>query len=125
MQDIKLPLKMQKMLVDSFILIHTGEDDDWGNAGEKTSYNVTKARLDPSAGFTTGQSENVRYSSVYIIYVDYSLFNGELMDIDLSKLATDKHWLIEANGEPRTVVNVNVIRQPFSDKVFAYEIEVA
>lgn len=125
MQDIKLPLLMQKMLVDSFTLIHTGENDDWGNAGEKTTYEVTKVRLDLTAGFTTGKSENVRYSSLYLVYADYSLFNGEPLNIDLTSLATNDHWLIEVNGEPRTVVNVNIVRQPFSNKVFAYEIEVA
>ncbi|KRO28463.1 hypothetical protein DY78_GL002362 [Lactiplantibacillus fabifermentans DSM 21115] len=43
---------------------------------------------------------------------------------DLSKMDSDDDWKIVADTVYRSVANVNIIKQPFRDMVFCYELEV-
>jgi len=127
MIDIKLPLVMQRMLVDEITLKHRGGTDDWGNALDDETYQVTKVRCDPTSGYSRStQGETVNFSSVYYIYPDYSLFDGKLnQSLDLSTMNSDNSWSIVINNVPRTIVNVQTVKQVHSSKVFCYEIEVS
>lgn len=125
MTDIKLPLVMQRMLVDAITLKHSGGTDDWGNALNDETYQVTKVRCDPTSGYSRStQGEAVNFSSVYYVYPDYSLFDGKLNKaLDLSTMDSDNSWSIIINNVPRTIVNVQTVKQVHSSNVFCYEIE--
>lgn len=127
MRDIKLPLVMQRMLVDTITLKHKGGTDDWGNALDDENYQVTKVRCDPTSGYSRStKGEAVSFSSVYYVYPDYSLFDGKLNQLlDLSTMNSDNSWSIVINNVPRTIVNVQTVKQVHSSKVFCYEIEVS
>lgn len=127
MKDIKLPLIMQRMLVDTITLKHRGGTDDWGNALDDETYQVTKVRCDPTSGYShSTKGETVNFSSVYYVYPDYSLFDGKLsQSLDLSTMDSDNGWSIVINNVPRTIVNVQTVKQVHSSKVFCYEIEVS
>lgn len=126
MKDVRLPLVMQRMLVDTITLKHKGATDDWGNVAKDDDYKLSKVRCDPTSGYSrNSQGENINFSSVYYVYPDYSLFNGELnASLNLSAMDSDDSWSIIINGISRTIVNVQTVKQPFSDTVFSYEIEV-
>lgn len=127
MRDIKLPLVMQRMLVDTIALKHRGGTDDWNNVLDDETYQVAKVRCDPTSGYSRSvKGETVNFSSVYYIYPDYSLFDGKLnQSLDLSTMNSDSSWSIVINNVPRTIVNVQTVKQVHSSKVFCYEIEVS
>ncbi|QHO66656.1 hypothetical protein C7M44_00020 [Pediococcus pentosaceus] len=127
MKDVKLPLIMQRMLVDTITLKHKSGTDDWGNASNDVTYQVTKVRCDPTSGYSRStQGERVNFSSVYYVYPDYSLFDGKLnQSLDLSTMDSDNSWSIIINNVPRTIVNVQTVKQVHSNRVFCYEIEVS
>lgn len=127
MRDIKLPLIMQHMLVDTITLKHKGGTDDWNNILDDETYQVTNVRCDPISGYSRStQGETVNFSSVYYVYPDYSLFDGKLnQSLDLSTMDSDNSWSIIINNVPRTIVNVQTVKQVHSNRVFCYEIEVS
>ncbi|GEN94691.1 putative minor capsid protein [Pediococcus ethanolidurans] len=127
MRDIKLPLIMQRMLVDTITLKHKGGTDDWNNILDDKTYQVTNVRCDPTSGYSRSmQGETVNFSSVYYVYPDYSLFDGKLnQSLDLSTMDSDNSWSIIINNVPRTIVNVQTVKQVHSNRVFCYEIEVS
>lgn len=127
MRDIKLPLVMQRMLVDTITLKHKGGTDDWNNVLDDETYQVTNVRCDPISGYSRStQGETVNFSSVYYVYPDYSLFDGKLnQSLDLSTMDSNNSWSIIINNVPRTIVNVQTVKQVHSNRVFCYEIEVS
>ncbi|KRN82894.1 hypothetical protein IV87_GL001848 [Pediococcus ethanolidurans] len=118
---------MQRMLVDTITLKHKGGTDDWNNILDDKTYQVTNVRCDPTSGYSRSmQGETVNFSSVYYVYPDYSLFDGKLnQSLDLSTMDSDNSWSIIINNVPRTIVNVQTVKQVHSNRVFCYEIEVS
>lgn len=128
-RKIKLPRKVKFVLVDSVTLKHTGGRDEWGNPTDDSVYQLDKIRIDRQGiRSVSTQGDSVTHLDIFMIYPDYVTVtdgDGKTIDCpDLSTMNSDDKWMVVDGAVNRSVSNVNVIKQPFSNEVFCYELEV-